>query len=57
MYEEDDSGYSVTEIIYMPILMLDRKVWHTKDRAKSMKYPIRYYYDEENHEYRDYKPQ
>jgi hypothetical protein len=53
-FEKDRIG--VAGILYAPLIYLDRRIWHTRERAKSMKYPIRNYYDEKKFEYRDYNP-
>lgn len=42
--------------LYAPLLWLDRRLWHTMERAETMRYPIRNYYDRDLEDYRDHNP-
>ena len=56
MDDYESGQISMVEILYSPLLFLDRSIWHTRSRARSMDYPIRNYFDRGTFQYRNHDP-
>lgn len=51
-----EQGYTEVRwvtLLYLPILSLDRAVWHTRDRVHTLRYRTKNYFDFEKLEYMD----
>ena len=44
-------------ILYLPLIALDQKIWHTEERMESGRYRVKNYFDEETMTYRDIEPE
>lgn len=47
---------SLRAYFYAPLLFIDRKLWHTKERMETFKYPVRPYFDHETLTYKTIDP-
>ena len=56
--EERDHGTSprILAYIYLPLIAMDQKLWHTRDKAESGRYRVKNYFDYDTMTYRDIEP-
>ena len=55
-FADEEGETRLGTILYLPLIALDRKIWHTEKRMESGRYRVKNYFDEETMTYRDIEP-